>query len=110
MEVHSGTLSVYVCIKKIGVCVCGGGGYFLISVAEIRYRHDLVRLCHKFHFCPFQMKIPHIDEEKELCCVSYPGLCLGFFVLGVGGSRSRGKNFWIHVAAGKIFLRLVGGK
>ena len=35
-----GTLSVYVCIKKIGVCV-----YFLISAAEIRYRHDLVRLC-----------------------------------------------------------------
>ena len=64
----------------------GGGGYFLISVAEIRYRHDLVRLCHKF---PFQMKISHIDEEKELCCVSYPGLCLGFFVLGVGGSRSQ---------------------
>ena len=82
---------VYVCIKKIGVCVCGGGGegYFLISVAEIRYRHDLVRLCHKFHFCPFQMKIPHIDEEKELYCVSYPGLCLEFFVLGVGGSRSQ---------------------
>ena len=26
-----GTLSVYVCIKKIGVCVCvrGGGGVFL---------------------------------------------------------------------------------
>ena len=71
------------------MCVCGGGGYFLISVAEIRQRHDLVRLCHKFHFCPFQMKIPHIDEEKELCCVSYPGLCLGFFVLGVGRSRSQ---------------------
>ena len=63
-----GTMSVYVCIKKIGGCVCrGGGGYFLISVAEIRYRHNLVRLFHKFHFCPFQMKIPHIDEEKELC-------------------------------------------
>ena len=84
-----GTLSVYICIKKIGVCVCRGRGYFLISVAEIRYRHDLLRLCHKFHFCPFQMKIPHIDEEKELCCVSYPGLCLGFFVLGVRGSRSQ---------------------
>ena len=65
------------------------GGYFLISVAEIRYRHDLVRLCHKFHFCPFQMKIPHIDEEKELYCVSYPRLCLGFFVLVVGGSPSQ---------------------
>ena len=70
------------------MCVCaGGGGYFLISVTEIRYRHDLVRLCHKFHFCPFQMKIPHIDEEKEVCCVSYAGLCLGFFVLGDRGSR-----------------------
>ena len=96
-----GTLSVYVCIKKIGVCVCGGG-YFLISVAEIRYRHDLVRLCHKFHFCPFQMKIPHIDEEKELCCVSYPGLCLGFFCFG-GWGKSIPKNFWSHVAARKIF-------
>ena len=72
--------------------MCAGGGCFLISVPEIRYRHDLVRLCHKFHFCPFQMKIPHIDEEKELCCVSYPGLCLGFFVLGVGGSQSQ-KSF-----------------
>ena len=69
------------------MCACGGGGYFLISVAEIRYRLDLVRLCHKFHFCPFQMKIPHIDEEKELYCVSYRGLCLGFFVLRVRGSR-----------------------
>ena len=64
-------------------------GYFLISVAEIRYKHDLVRLCHKFHFCPFQMKIPHIDEEKELYCVSYRGLCLRFFVLRVRGSRSQ---------------------
>ena len=43
------------------VCKGGGGGGFLISVAEIRYRHDLVRLCHKFHFSPFQMKIPYID-------------------------------------------------
>ena len=72
-----GTMSVYVCIKKIGgVCA---GGYFLISVAEIRYRRDLVRLCHKFQFCPFQMKIPHIDEEKEMYCVSYRGLYLGVF-------------------------------
>ena len=83
-----GTLSVYVCIKKIGGCVCGGG-YFLISVAGIRYRHDLVRLCHKFHFCPFHMKIAHIDEEKEMYCVSYRGLCPGFFVLRVRGSRSQ---------------------
>ena len=71
-------------------CVCARGGvYFLMLVAEIRYRHDLVRLCHKFHFCPFQMKIPHIDEEKELYCVSYRGLCLAFFVLRVKGSRSQ---------------------
>ena len=62
-------------LRKYGG-VCAGGGDFLISVAEIRYRHDLVRLCHKFHFCPFQMKIPHIDEEKEMYCVSYRGLCL----------------------------------
>ena len=47
------------------------GGYLLISVAEIRYRHDLVRLCHKFYFCPFQMKIHRIDEEKELYALRY---------------------------------------
>ena len=85
----------------------GGGGYFLISVAEIRYRHDLVRLCHKFHFCPFQMKIPHIDEEKELNCVSYPGICQGFFVLRVGGSRSQ-KIFGVTQRR-EIFLGLVAG-
>ena len=47
------------------------GGYFLISVAEIRYRHDLVRLCHKFYFC--QMKIPHIDEEKRCTALAIEG-------------------------------------
>ena len=99
-----GTLNIYVCIKKIGVCVCGRGVYFLISVAEIRYRHDLVRLCHKFHFCLFQMKIPHIDEEKELCCVSYPGLCLGFFVLGFGGG-SRSQKFLEPRNGEKKFFR-----
>ena len=57
----------------------GGGGYLLISIAEIRYRHDLVRLCHKFYFCGFRMKIPHIDEDRAVC-VTYPGLCLGVFV------------------------------
>ena len=71
------------------MCAGGGVGYFLISVAQIRYRHDLVSLCQKSHFCPFQMKIPHIDEEKELYCVSYQGLCLGFFVFRVRGSRSQ---------------------
>ena len=45
----------------------------LISFAEIRYRHDLVRLCHKFYFCLFQMKIPHIDEEKELYALLIQG-------------------------------------
>ena len=64
--------------------MCAGRDFF-ISVAEIRYRHDLVRLCHKFHFCPFQMKISRIDEEKELYSVSYPGLCLGFLFWGLGG-------------------------
>ena len=81
----------------------GGGGYFLISVAEISYRHDLVRLCHKFHFCPFRMKIPHIDEENELYCVSYPGLCLGFFVLRVGGVDP--KNFLELRSGEKNFFR-----
>ena len=48
-------------------------GYLLISVAELRYRHDLVRLSHKFYFCLFQMKIPHIDDEKELYALSIQG-------------------------------------
>ena len=64
------------CIRldlKIGVCVCGGGGDLLISVAEIRYRYDLVRLCHKFYFCPFQIKVPNIDEEKELYALPIQG-------------------------------------
>ena len=55
------------------MCVCSGEGGGLISVAEIKYRHDLVRLCHKFYFCPFQMKIPHIDEEKELYALPIQG-------------------------------------
>ena len=28
-----GTLSVYVCIKKIGVCVCAGGGGVLLHIS-----------------------------------------------------------------------------
>ena len=84
--------------------MCGGGAFF-ISVAEIRYRHDLVRLCHKFHFCHFQMKISRIDEEKELYCVN-PGLCLGFLFWGLGESIP--KNFRSHAAARKNFLGLVG--
>ena len=84
------------------------GGYFLISVAEIRYGHDLVRLCHKFHFCPFQMKIQHIDEEKELYCIGYPGLCLEFFVLGVEGNRSQ-KIFGATQWRENFSLGLVGG-
>ena len=48
------------------MCAGRGGGELLISAAELRYRHDLVRLCHKFYFYPFQIKIPHIDEKKEL--------------------------------------------
>ena len=76
----------------------GGGGHLLISVAEIRYRHDLVGLCHKFHFCPFQMKIPHIDEEKGLYALAVQD----FLFWGLGGvdpkkclePRSGEKNFF----------------
>ena len=71
----------------------------LISFAEIRYRHDLVRLCHKFNFCLFQMKIPHIDEEKELYAFLSRALSRIFCS---GGSRSQ-KNFWSHAAA-RIFF------
>ena len=68
--------------------MCGGGWHLLISVGEIRYIHDLARLCHKFYFCPFQMKIPHVDEEKELYALPIQGL----FVFGVGGVDPK-KNF-----------------
>ena len=88
------------------MCVQGGG--LLISVAEIRYRHDLVRLCHKFYFCAVQMIIPHTDEERAVC-VTYPGLCLGFFVLGVGGSRSQ-KTFGATQKARKFFRARRGSR
>ena len=84
-----------------------GGGYFLISVAEIRYRHDLVRLCHKFDFCPFQMKIPHIDEEKS-CAALLSRALSRIFCFG-GWGESIPKNFWSQAAARKFFLGLVGG-
>ena len=63
--------------------MCSGGrGVF---VAEIRYKHDLVRLCHKFYFCPFQMKMPHIDEEKELYALPIQGSVQDFLLRGGGG-------------------------
>ena len=76
----------------------GGGG--ALFVAEIRYRHDLVRLCRKFHFCPFQMKMPHIDEEQEMYALPIQGSVQDF--LFGGGSRSQ-KNIWSHAAARKFF-------
>ena len=86
------------------MCGGGGGGDLLMSVAEIRYRHDLVMLCHKFYFCPFQMKIPHIDEEKEAVCVNYPGLCLGIFLFwGLEGVDP--KKFLEPRSGEKIFFR-----
>ena len=87
------------------MCAVGGGG--AVFVAEIRYRHDLVRLCRKFRFCPFQMKMPHIDEEKEMYALPIQG-SVQDFLFGGGGSRSQ-KNFWSHAAARKIFLGLVRG-
>ena len=68
------------------MCEGGGGGYLLISVAELRYRHDLVRLCHKFYFCPFQMKILHIDEEKKLYALPIHGSVYDFLFWGLGES------------------------
>ena len=79
----------------------GGGGYLLISVAELRYRHDLVRLCHEFYFCPFQMKIPHVDEEEELYALPIQGYVWDFLFLGLGESIP--KNFCSHAAARKFF-------
>ena len=97
---------VCACVRAcVRVCV-RAGGYLLISIAEIRYRHDLVRLCHKFYFCAFRMKISHIDEDRAVC-VTYPGLCLGFFVLGFGGSRS--KKIFGATQRRENFLGLVGG-
>ena len=66
------------------MCVSGGGWYMLISVAELRYRHNLVRLYHKFYFCPFQIKIPHIDEEKELYVLPIQGSVYDFLFWGLG--------------------------
>ena len=63
----------------------GGGEYLLVSVAEIRYIHDVVRLRHKFNFCPFQMKIPHSDEEKELYALPIQGSVWYFLFWGLGG-------------------------
>ena len=42
------------------MCAGGGGGFVDIS-------------CRKFYFCPFQIKIPHIDEEKELYALAIQG-------------------------------------
>ena len=68
----------------------GGGGGF---VSEIRYRHDLVRLCHKFYFCPFQMKMPHIDEEKELYALPVQGSVQDFLFGGRSGGVDPRKIF-----------------
>ena len=65
----------------------------------------MVRLCHKLYFCPFQMKIAHIDEEKN--CMLSRALS-GIFCFGDWGSRSQ-KHFESHTAARKMFLGLVGG-
>ena len=89
------------------MCVCGGGGYMLISVAELRYRHDLVRLYHKFYFCPFQMKIPHIDEEKELYVLPIQGSAYDFLFWGLGEVDP--KKFLEPRRVVKNFLGLVGG-
>ena len=81
------------------MCVCGGD--LLISVTEIRYRHDLVRLCHKFYFCPFQIKIPHIDEEKKLYALPIQGSVWDFLFRG-GGVDPR-KLFGATHRRGNIF-------
>ena len=108
---------MYLCVRacvcvRVCVCVCvcvcvQGGIYLLISVAEIRYRHDLVRLCHKFYFCPFQMKIPRIDEEKELYALHIQGSVWDFFVWG---EESIQKNFWSHATARKFFRACRGSR
>ena len=60
---------VCVCVRACARARAWGWGYLWISAAVIRYWHDLVRLCHKFYFCPFQMKTPRTDEEKS--CMRY---------------------------------------
>ena len=91
------------------MCVREGGGYFFISVAEIRYRHDLVRLCHNVHFCPFQMKIPHIDEEKRAVLRQLSRALSSIFCFG-GWGESIPKNFWSQVAARKLFRARRGSR
>ena len=73
------------CVRGRG----GGGGDLLIPVTKIRYRHDLVRLCHKFYFCPFQMKIPHIEKS----CMRYLSRALSRIFCFGGWGESIPKNF-----------------
>ena len=86
--------------------MCVRGGYLLISVAEIRYRHHLVGLCHKFYFCPFQMKIPHIDEEKELYALPIQGSVWDFLF---GGRESIPEKFLEPRSGEKTFFRACRG-
>ena len=90
------------------MCVCagGGGGYLLISVTEFKYRHDLVRLCRKFYFCPFQMKILHIDAKKELYALPIQGSVQDFLFWGLGGVDP--KKIFGATQRRENFLGLVG--
>ena len=81
-------------------CVCGGGGgvgvegwYLLISVAEIRYIHDLVIL-----FLSFSDKNLSCWWGKRAVYVTCPET----FCFGDWGSRSQ-KNFWSHAVARNFF-------
>ena len=60
----------------------------------------MVRLCHKFYFCPFQMKMPHIDEEKELYALPIQGSVQD--LLFGGGGESIVETFWSHAEARKF--------
>ena len=80
------------------VCVCSGGG--TVFVAEIRYRHDLVRLC-----CG--KAVPHIVEEKEMYALPIQG-SVQDFLLG-GGGESIPEKYLEPRSGENIFFRACKG-
>ena len=85
----------------------GGGGVFAGISCRNQIYSRFVRLCHKFNFCPFQMKIPHSDEKKKLYALPIQGSVWYFLFWGLGGVDP--KKFLSHAAARKFFLGLVAG-
>ena len=57
-------ISVYVSVKKRGD---PGREISVYIFAKIREKHDLVRLCHEFYFCPyFRWKMKDLQKTRVL--------------------------------------------